>query len=474
LRDKTEPLDLFFHPASIAVVGATPNKAKGGYSIIANLLDSFDGTVWPVNPGRREVLGVPCHPSVKDLPGVPDLAIIFVPASEVPAVVRDCAAAGVKAVLIESGGFSEVGEEGAAMQEEMVETARRAGMRLWGPNCTGLVNTHPLVFTPFMRVPGIDLRIPPGNLAILAQSGMMAAGFMIQYLLSGYFKVSKACAIGNKCDIDETDVLAYLGNDDSTEAVVMYLESIVRGREFLETARRVSARKPLVMIKSGRNEQSARAALSHTGSLAGEDEVVDGALRQAGIMRVDEFADLMALGKAFSLHPRAMRLATPEGNRLAVITVTGGGGVVMTDLAHQHGLRLADLQAATLERLQAEVFPPWMGPANPVDIWPSVEQLGMAALERAVQVVLLDPGVDGVLLLPFASRMVKDFHFREMGEMVRAAGKAVVSWVFGDVRFFGDFTREMEGIGIPVYNDLRTCSLVMQAYLQYARFQRTR
>lgn len=467
-----EQLDPFFYPKSVAVVGATPNKAKGGYAIIANLLDGFDGKVWPVNPGRREVLGVPCYATVEELPEVPDLAIVFVPASGVPGVVRDCAEAGVKAVLIESGGFAEVGEEGTALQEEMVETARRAGMRLWGPNCTGLVNSRPSLFTPFMRVPGVDVRVPAGNLAIVAQSGMMAAGFLIQFILADYFRISKACAIGNKADIDETDVLAYLAQDPDTEAVVMYLESVVRGREFLETARRAASRKPLVVLKAGRSAQAAQAAVSHTGSLAGEDRVVEGALSQAGVLRVDDLSDLMDLGRAFSLNPRPFRLATPGGDRVAVITVSGGGGVVVTDLLEGLGLSLAGLAETTLERLREEVFPPWMAPGNPVDIWPAIEQIGVKALERSMEIVLDDPGVDGVLLLPFASRMVRDFPFRMLGETLRNAGKAVVSWVFGDRRFFEEFSAEMGGIGVPVHPELRACALVLHAYLHYARARR--
>ncbi len=470
-RTRDKELDLFFRPRSIAVVGATPTHGKGGYSIIANLLESFQGKVYPVNPRREEVLGEKCYPTVAHLPEAVDLAIIFTPAKEVPRVVEDCARAGVGAVLIESGGFSEVGEEGARMQRSIVKTARASGMRVWGPNCTGLVNTRPFLFTPFMRLPDAHIRIEPGNLGIIAQSGMMAAGFMVQYIISGYFKTSKACAIGNKSDVDETEVLSYLSEDRDTQAIVMYLESIVRGREFLEVARSTASRKPLVVLKSGRNEQSALAAMSHTGSMAGEEEVVEGALRQAGIIRVEDFHQLMALGKAFSLNPQPFRLTTPEGNRVAIITVTGGGGVVTTDLLHDENIMLARLSPSTLKALE-EIFPPWMGPSNPVDIWPAMEQKGFSAWSDSFKVVMEDPGVDGILALPFSSRMVKEFPFKFMGDMVRRCRKPVVSWVFGDVRFFAEFTAEMERVGIPVFTDLKTCSLAMSAYLRFAMNRR--
>lgn len=471
MRREPAQLDPFFKPSSVAVVGATPDRSKGGYSIIANLLESFQGEIYPVNPGREEVLGVKCYPSVVDLPETVDLAIIFVPAARVPRVVEECARARVKAILIESGGFSEVGEEGKRMQVQIVETARKAGIRVWGPNCTGLVNTSPFLFTPFMRLPDSSKRLEPGNLGIIAQSGMMAAGMMIQFIFSGYFKVSKACSIGNKSDIDETDVLEYLAGDEATEAVVMYLESIVRGREFLEVAKRTAALKPLVLLKSGRNEESARAALSHTGSMAGEDEVVEGALRQAGVIRVHDFYDLMALGKAFSINPQPFRTVTAGGDRIALVTVTGGGGVVTTDLLFDEGLKLAQLEPSTLQHLE-KVFPPWMSPANPVDIWPGMEQLGLPAMLGAFEAVMGDPQVDGVILLPFSSRLVKEFPFGDFGRVVREAAKPVVSWVFGDLRFFGEYTSEMEKVGIPVYPELRTCVLAMSAYLRYARLCR--
>ena len=294
MRQRTG-LDVFFAPHGVAVVGATPNELKGGYSIIANMLESFAGPVYPVNPGRDEVLGVKCHRSVRELAGKVDLAIVFVPAASVPGVLEDCAAAGVKAAVLESGGFAEVGEEGRRIDAACREIAARTGLRLWGPNCTGLVNTDPFIFTPFMRVPDAHERLKPGTLGIIAQSGMLAAGFMLQYVISGYFTVSKACAIGNKIDVDEVEVLRYMSADPKTRAVVAYLESIVDGRAFLEVTREMAGRKPLVVLKGGRYEESARAALSHTASLAGSDEVVDGALRQAGVIRVDDFQELMNL-----------------------------------------------------------------------------------------------------------------------------------------------------------------------------------
>jgi acetyltransferase len=452
----------------VAVVGATPNEAKGGYNMLANMLESFSGPVYPVNPGREEILGVKCYPSVRDLAGKVEAAIVFVPAAAVPGVLGDCAAAGVKAAVLESGGFAEVGGEGKRISDRCREIASRSGLRLWGPNCTGLVNTDPFIFTPFMRVPKAHERLKPGTLGIIAQSGMLAAGFMLQYVISGFFAVSKACAIGNKLDVGEVEVLKYLSGDPRTKAVVAYLESIVDGPAFLEVAREMAGRKPLAVLKGGRYEESAKAAMSHTASLAGSDEVVEGALRQAGVIRVHDFHDLMNLGKAFSLHPDPFRLTSPTGDGVAAITVTGGGGVVMTDIVRDSGLQVPVLQDKTLKAL-AGVFPEWMAPSNPVDIWPAVEQKGLSVFSDSLRAVLSDDRVDGVVLLPFASRMLDSFPFEDIGEEVRRSGKAVVSWVFGDIRFFDTLEERLREFGIPVYTDLRSCVLALKSYLHFSR-----
>jgi acetyltransferase len=231
------------------------------------------------------------------------------------------------------------------------------------------------------------------------------------------------------------------------------------------------AKKPLVILKGGRHEESARAALSHTASIAGSDKVVEGALRQAGVLRVEDFQDLMDLGKALSLSPRPFRLSSAEGNNIAIITVTGGGGVVTTDLARDDGLQVPPLEEKTLEQLR-QVFPPWMAPANPVDIWPAVEQGGFEAFSAAIDAVVEDPRIDGVLLLTFSSRFVGQFPFEKMGERIKHAGKPLVSWVFGDARFFDVYRERMNAIGAPVYDNVRSSVMALAAYLHFSRIAR--
>jgi acetyltransferase len=465
-------LDAFFAPKGVAVVGATPNEEKGGYGIIFNMVDSFDGPVYPINPGHDEILGLKCYPSLRDVKGKVEMAIVFVPAAKVPDVLEDAVEAGVKAAVIESGGFAEVGEEGKRLSERCKEIAEKSGLRIWGPNCTGLVNTDPFIFTPFVPVRRARERLKPGCLGIIAQSGMLAAGFLVQYVVEGFFKISKACAIGNKLDVNEVEVLQYMANDPRTCAVVAYLESVVDGHAFLEVARQMSGRKPLAVIKGGKYEESKQAALSHTASLAGSDEIIDGALHQAGVMRLDDFHDLMNLGKAFSLHPEPFRLATEEGKNIAIITITGGAGVVTIDMVRSAGLKIAQLEQQTLAKL-AKVFPAWMPPRNPVDIWPTLEQRGIGVFADVISDVLADDRVDGIIMLPFANRTMEYFPFDKVGKEVKKYGKAVVSWMFGDPRYFGHFEECLREFGVPVFGDIRSCVLAMEAYLQFSRMARS-
>ncbi|PKN44321.1 MAG: hypothetical protein CVU59_11930, partial [Deltaproteobacteria bacterium HGW-Deltaproteobacteria-17] len=365
--------------------------------------------------------------------------------------------------------LKETRQQIGAMQQRIVDIARVSGMRVWGPNCTGLVNTRETIFTPFMRLPNVDLEAISGNVAILAQSGMLAAGFMLQVIFSGFFKVSKSCAIGNKADIGESEVLEYLAADDATQVVLAYLESIPDGRRFLEAARSVLATKPLIVLKGGRSEAAAQAAVSHTASLAGADNVIDGALRQLGVFRAADFMQMMQLGKAFSLNPGRFEPATSGGNRVALITVSGGAGVVALDLMQDAGLKPATLSAPAIERLQG-IFPSWMPPGNPIDIWPAIEKVGVEkAFSESIITALEDEDVDGVLLLPFSSRANAVFPAELIGEASQRLRKPVVSWVFGDIRFLDEYRQNLESQRVPVYDDLRTCIEAMSAYLTYAR-----
>ena len=449
----------FFSPGSVAVVGATGNPMKGGYHIFNNLATYYaGGTVYPVNPNYTEINGKKVYSSLSELPERPELVIIFTPSETIPEIIEEAARLGVKRVQIQAAGFAEVGEEGKKRAGVVMRIARENDMRIWGPNCTGSVNARDLFFSPFMPAPNLRQKLKAGPVSIIAQSGMMAGGFLLQVLDGGYFGIDKVAAIGNKMDIDEVDILNYLAEEGTTRIVLMYLEGIARGREFLEIASALRGKKSLVVLKGGRAPASREAALSHTGTLAGSDEVVTGALVQAGVIRVNDFIQLIDVGKALATlpYPRG-------GKRIAIITVTGGGGIVAADLITDFGLGLAELTDRTIERLRP-IFPPWMPPKNPVDLWPTMERVGInEALQSVIPIVLEDANVDGAVILPFASPITLGLDTRPIREAIERTKKPIVSWLFGFVESFEPFTNLMRDMGIPVYLELTQAARILGA-----------
>jgi acetyltransferase len=252
-------MDKFFKPAAIAMIGASANGL--GNSVIKNLLKGFAGPIYPVNPNYTEIEGLPCHPSLEAIPLPVDLAIILVPARAIPDVLKACSRKGIRRVIIESAGFSEAGREGSDLQARCAAIAREAGIRIWGPNCMGLVDLHHRHFFTFMHARIHDEGLIPGRISLIVQSGMMSAIFLAEMARRG-IGIAKVCSIGNKMDVDECDLLPYLLEDEHTDVVALYLESIPRGRRLAEIA--VRSAKPIVLLQGGRSQSGARAALSHT------------------------------------------------------------------------------------------------------------------------------------------------------------------------------------------------------------------
>jgi acetyltransferase len=435
----------FFEPRSVAVVGASPDPARGGHRIVRNLLEHFGGRLYAVNPRATEVLGLPTYPTVAAIPGEVDLAVVFIPAAAVPAVVSECVAKGVRAVCIESGGFADAGPEGERLQRELEALARSGNTRVWGPNCAGYVCTRPPLSTSFVVTPGVK----PGNVALVAQSGMMAAALLVQVLSQDLLSVSKACSIGNKCDVDESDLLEYLADDADTEVIACYLESIGDGARFAAALDRALRGAPVVALMGGRTAGGARAALSHTGSVAGEAAIVSGLLRQRGVTQVDDFMELVDLAGALAVVPHRA-----AGERVAILTFSGAAGVVATDLFARARLGLAELAPATRERL-AELFPPWLEPGNPVDVWSTVELRGLErTLEVALPALLADPGVDAVLLVGLAFEFFAGADLAGVTGTARTAGKPVVAWIFGEDEHLATWRRQLAHSGIPVCRSL--------------------
>jgi acyl-CoA synthetase (NDP forming) len=269
-------MDFFFNPRAVAVVGASAVPTKGGYTILKNLVNGFKGAIYPINPRYREIEGLRCYESVRQVPTPVDLAIVFVPADRVPGVVAECAECKIPGIMVQSAGFAETGSKGKDLQETVKTLCRDAGIRLWGPNCMGLLDAvHGHVFS-FVSPVIWEEGLLAGKVSLIVQSGLLSAGFMIDMMTHGTMGISKACSIGNKADVDECDVLAYLLDDPDTGSIGLYLESIPDGRRFMELCRR--SRKPIAVLKGGQSRKGAKAALSHTASLAGDGAVIRGAL----------------------------------------------------------------------------------------------------------------------------------------------------------------------------------------------------
>ncbi len=452
----------FFEPSSVAVVGASTNPQRGGYIIVDNLVRTFQGPIYPVNPKADTICGLKCYPSVADIPGAVDLAVVLVPAKTVPGVIRQCSAKGVKAVIIEAGGFADAGPEGKALQDEIVAIAAETGMRLWGPNCGGHICSSPPLSTTFIMK---TEPLAKGPVSFVSQSGMMAGGLYVQMISVGQPRINKTCTIGNRCDVNESDLLEYLAGDPTTEVIGLYLESIINGRRFAGALRAASARKPAVILKGGRTDLAAQAAMSHTGTLAGNDRIADALMRQLGAYRVNDFVELLDLTKAFSLLPKGL-----QGKRIGVLTFTGGGAVTASDLLGTYGFELARIGEQTKAKLR-QIFPPWLEPGNPVDVWSTIEQQGLdRTMQVSIDALLGDEGVDGVLVLPIAFDYFADFDFKTFTEIIKRHGKPVLTWLIGEADHMPVWTRKLEDGGVPVYPGLETCVKALRAEYDYQRW----
>jgi acetate---CoA ligase (ADP-forming) len=438
-------MDFFFNPRAVALVGASQKRT--GANLVHNLRQGYKGEIYPVNPNYRELGGLACHASLAEVPGAVDMAIALVPARFLPQVLADCAAKGVKGVMIQSAGFAEAGQEGLALQKECLAIAHNSGMRLWGPNCMGLVDVFNRRFFTFMHPSITETLNNAGRVSLVVQSGMLSAAFLAEMVSRRSLEVNKVCSIGNKCDVDECDLLPPLIADENTDAIGLYLESLPRGRLFLELA--AASPKPLVVLKAGISQRGARAALSHTASLAGDARLTLDLLRDAGVFLAKDFHHMMDLTRSL-----AMASGLSRGSRVAIMTFSGGSGIVACDLLEQHGMTVAELSPQSLEVLK-EIYPPWMPPANPIDIYPAMERVGrMEAFAAAAQAAFDDPQVDFLMIHHFIGLEDEGFELKQLKEMADAAGKAVAFWGIGFEAASREFEREAGRLGIPVYSEL--------------------
>ncbi len=394
-----DKLNAIFCPESLAVIGASTTPKKVGHDIFANILKGgYKGTIYPVNPGAKSVLSVRCYPSVTEIPDPLDLAIIILPPKLALQAVRDSIEKGIKGVVIVSAGFREVGQAGREIEDEILGLCRDAGIRMIGPNCLGVIN--PLETASLNA--SFSARMPkPGNVSFMSQSGALCTA-VLDFAASRGFGFSKFVSIGNKADVDELDLLRYFHKDMDTEVIMMYLEELRRGPEFIEAVKEITSGArptPILVIKSGRTSAGAQAAASHTGALAGSEAVYDSIFRQSGMIRVDSINDLFDFASTFACKNKTplgkFRRKIPDSNRVAIVTNAGGPGIVATDMTVSSGLELAMFQKDTLDAL-ASHLPAAASLHNPVDV------IGDAASDRyenALAAVIRDQGVDGALVI---------------------------------------------------------------------------
>jgi acetyltransferase len=378
------PLRPFFGPRNVAVIGATDKAGSVGLSVMTNLTKtSFGGSVFPVNPHRTHVLGLPVYAAIADVPRSVDLAVIVTPAATVPAVVRECVQRGVPAAIVISAGFKEQGTAGATLEQQVLEEARRGPMRIIGPNCLGVMCP-----TTGLNATFAAQTAKRGHVGFISQSGALCTA-VLDWSLQANVGFSAFVSIGSMLDVSWGDLIDYLGDDPHTTSIVLYMESIGDARAFLSAAREVALTKPIIVIKGGRTQAAAKAAASHTGSLAGSDLVLDTAFRRSGVLRVDTIAELFYMADVLGKQPR------PVGPRLTILTNAGGPGVLATDALIANGGVLASPSAATLNALNG-VLPSAWSHGNPIDI------LGDATPERlgaALAVAMADEQSDGLLVI---------------------------------------------------------------------------
>ena len=380
-------LDCIFNPRSVAVVGASANPEKVGYMCARDVLElGFKGKVYPVNPKLAQLFGLKAYPSLSAIPGEVDLAMVVIPAEFVLPAVEECIAKGVKGIVLISSGFREVGTKtGAGLQTKLKKMADEAGVKIIGPNTVGFINPRAGLNASFQYTLSL---CRAGNIGLAAQSGG-ATTYIVHALTDHNVGISQAIGLGNRCNLDFDELVSYFGQDKNTEVVALYIEGLEEPRRLIEAARKVARRKPVIVYKSGRAEDTARAAMSHTGALAGDYRFYEAAFRQAGMMAVGSFTELIDSAKALAYQPAA------GGERVAVLSVQAGPGIIMADKCRELGLKLARFSPATLRKLK-ELGSPLNSAENPVDVaWTSNS---FEASRQMLQAALADDGVDAVIV----------------------------------------------------------------------------
>ena len=445
-------------PRSVAIIGISRRSGPGSYNLMENMQGyGFEGEIFPINPSADEILGKKAYPNVKQVGREIDLAIISLPRDLVLDRVADCVAAGIKAVIVVTQGFADADARGKDLQRRMVALARQNGVRILGPNTLGVVNNQRNFTTSFM--PLVREKSPVG---LICQSGVFFVGAAN---FSG--QIGKGIDLGNACDIGFCEALEYLGENPDTRVIAIHMEGLERTRDFLDLAAVVSKEKPLIVLKTGRSEAGARAVASHTGSMAGRYDIYRAALKQAGLLFLDSDGQMGPAVRTLLDQPPL------AGRRIAVITVTGAGGIMASDVLEKYGLELASLSEKTISAM-AELSPDWMPLGNPLDLWPAVMRHGLKTVyPKAIETVLDDADVDGILFMSIAPEL-PDFEFLDVSAetnkvVPQKRQKPVVAWLYGPNRaeISAGFEREKK---ITVYRTIEQAAWSLSLLRRRGRF----
>ncbi|MDO9578841.1 MAG: GNAT family N-acetyltransferase [Candidatus Cloacimonadales bacterium] len=447
-------LTKLFNPKVVAIVGASAKKGSVGYSLMNNIIASgFDGIVYPINPIRTNVLGVKAYPSLEDVPDKIDLAIIATPAKTVPEIVETCGIIGVSGVLLISAGFAEAGEEGKKLMKQIAESVRKYKMRLIGPNCLGFIKPSIKLNASFASKMAL-----PGKIAFISQSGALCTA-ILDWSIKQNVGFSHFVSIGSMMDVSFHDLIDYFGSDPLTNSIVIYMESLSDARSFMSAARAFARNKPIIVLKAGKSSEGAQAAMSHTGSLAGNDFVFDAAFKRAGIIRVDTIEELFNMAQSLAMQPK------PSNNRLAIVTNAGGPGVIATDTLIARGGKLAALSEETINELNKHLSPNW-SKGNPVDV---LGDAGPVQYSKAVELCAKDKNVDGILVILTPQSMTNPTEVaREVAAVAKNCRKTVLaSWMGADDIAEGQ--KLLEANSIPVYQTPENAVKCFMQMYDYSR-----
>ncbi len=453
-------LSCFFHPESIAIVGVSRNTTKAGYGILKNVLWTFSNTerIYPINPKATEILGLKVFHSLKDIEENIDLVICFVTPKVIPALLHECNEKGVKGVIIESAGFAEIGEEGKRVQNEISRLGKEFNIRIWGGNCMGTITDE--LITTFEPITA-DMR-QKGVVSIVGQSGYFSGAVILQMFTERYLGVRTAASIGNRIDVDECDLLEHFMSDYETRVAAFYLEGLKQPRKFLRLAKDFTKTKPLICLLGGQSEVGRKAALSHTSSTAhGSPQLLSNVLKQSKIIQATEFGEFFNIMEAFA------KLPLPAGNRLAIVTITGAGGVIGADIAANFNIKIPQLSDVTTKKLQ-EFFPKWMSPKNPLDSWPAFEIHGLAkALHQIIPTLFESNEIDMILLMIAAMQVAITFDPALINTM-KKFNKPIITYIVGDNRIKKEWTTQIRLEGGVVYDDINTAIKVLDHMVRFA------